>query len=301
MKKDDLFNMLRNKDIIAILDGDKKFTDYEFDDGEVIKISMPYLSGPDLCKLSTRFGFPVVYSWDGGNKSRWEYLDELLKNCIEQKKCSDLLIYMFAKERFSNMLQGHTVKEMERAYQVFVNTAFEMINGILYFSGCELAFVDNSVIVRKIGEEVFVNSTEIKNIDREYVRSMSERAINDVEQGNYDSAITHSRTLLEETFCYVLEKRNINPTSSGNINELYKQVKTAYGMHTDAKADKRINKLLSGLNSIVSAIAEMRNKDSDSHGVGATRIRIEEHHARLLVNSAVTMSDFILSVASKKA
>lgn len=60
-----------------------------------------------------------------------------------------------------------------------------------------------------------------------------------------------------------------------------------------------INTLLSGLNSIVSAIAEMRNKDSDAHGVGANRISIKEHHTQLFVNSAMTMADFILSVAEK--
>ena len=67
-------------------------------------------------------------------------------------------------------------------------------------------------------------------------------------------------------------------------------------MHTDANADRRTNTLLSGLNSIISSIAEMRNKDSDAHGVGANRIRIDEHHARLFVNSAMTMADFIISV-----
>lgn len=81
--------------------------------------------------------------------------------------------------------------------------------------------------------------------------------------------------------------------------KLFKQVKDLYNMHTDKDTDRRINTLLSGLNSIVSAISEMRNKDSDAHGVGASRISIEEHHARLFVNSAMTMADFILSVEKK--
>ena len=38
----------------------------------------------------------------------------------------------------------------------------------------------------------------------------------------------------------------------------------------------------------------MRNESSDSHGVGSNRI--SEHHARLFVDSAITMADFILSV-----
>ncbi|MBQ1219780.1 MAG: abortive infection family protein, partial [Peptococcaceae bacterium] len=41
---------------------------------------------------------------------------------------------------------------------------------------------------------------------------------------------------------------------------------------------------------------QMRNASSDSHGVGGRRIKINEHHARLFVNSALTMADFLLSV-----
>ena len=67
-------------------------------------------------------------------------------------------------------------------------------------------------------------------------------------------------------------------------------------MHANSEMDKRINTLLSGLEKIVSSISEMRNKASDSYGVGKNRIAIEEHHARLIVNASVTMSEFVLSV-----
>lgn len=299
MKKDEKYGLLRNKEIIAILDGDTTIADYEFEDGEVVKIAMPYLSGPDLCALSTMFGLPVSYNWGGVNKSRWQYLDELLKYCIENNKCSDLLSYMIAKERFSSILKGHAASEMEKAYRVFFEAIIDKINGVLYFGGHELSVIGNAIIIHEKGDEVVVEVPKIKTIDREYVRTMSKRAMDDVEQGKYDSAITHSRTLLEETFCYALEKKSITPSTSGNLNELYKQVRNAYNMHTDVNADRRINQLLSGLNNIVSAIAEMRNKDSDAHGVGAARIKISEHHARLAVNSAMTMAEFILSVANK--
>ena len=43
-------------------------------------------------------------------------------------------------------------------------------------------------------------------------------------------------------------------------------------------------------------IAEMRNKYSDSHAAGSNRIKLEEHHATLLVNSAVTFAEFLLAV-----
>ena len=105
---------------------------------------------------------------------------------------------------------------------------------------------------------------------------------------------------MEEVFCYVIEKKNETPVDNGDIGKLYNQVKQLYNMHQSKELDKRINGLLSGLEKILNAISEMRNKDSDSHGVGARRISISEHHARLFVNSAMTMADFILAVGDKK-
>lgn len=131
---------------------------------------------------------------------------------------------------------------------------------------------------------------------REYISSMTSRALMDIENSNFDSALTKSRTLVEETFCYVIELRNEIPDNSGNVKKLYNQVKQLYNMHQDQKIDKRINMLLSGLEKILTSISEMRNELSDSHGVGQKRMQIKEHHARLFVNSAMIMADFILSI-----
>ena len=163
-----------------------------------------------------------------------------------------------------------------------------------------MARIGNQYVIKPLGSVVQISAPKVKTIDREYIKSISARALQDVEERNYDSSITKSRTLLEETFCYVIELKNETPSDSGDIAKLYKQVRTLYNMHTDANTDRRINTLLSGLNSIVSSIAEMRNKDSDAHGVGVNRIRIDEHHARLFVNSAMTMADFIISVQQKQ-
>lgn len=297
----DLFGLLRSKDVLAILDGDKLFDDYMFEDGTKEAIRMPYLSGPTLCSISTTFGYPMSYAVKGGNLSRWQYLDNLLEYCISKDKASDLLAFLFSKEQFADILSSHNRMEIEKAHTYFVQTIIQKINSILYFGGNELIVCGNQFGIRPIGSNIEIAAPKIKTIDREYVKSISNRAMQDVEQGNFDSAITKSRTLLEETFCYVVEKKGEQPITTGDIGALFKQVKSLYNMHTDSNTDKRINMLLTGLNSIVSSIAEMRNKDSDAHGVGAARINIEEHHARLFVNSAMMMADFILSVYNKNS
>ena len=300
MAEKNLFDLLRAKSILAILDGDTEFGEIESDEPKGnIKISMPYLSGPILCDISNRFGLPAAYGWNGGSKSRWEYLNDLLVHCIKNNRESDLLAFLFSKGQFVEKLKGYTLEVIEAAYTKIVETVIGQINGALYFGGNELVCIGERFVIKKIGISVKVSAPAIKTIDRDYIVKLSERAMQDVMDGNYDSAITKARTLLEEVFCYVIEKKSETPSESGDIGKLYNQVKHLYNMHQDKELDKRINGLLSGLEKILSAIAEMRNKGSDSHGIGAKRINIAEHHARLFVNSAMTMADFVLAVGDR--
>lgn len=294
------FELLREKSILSILDGDVDFGTLEVNGTDSgIKISMPYLSGPTLCDISNKFGLPVTYGWNGGAQSRWAYLDDLLAHCIQNKRESDLLAFLFSKGQFVDKLRGQTPEVIEYAYAQIVNAVIGQINGALYFGGNELVQVGKVFVIRKLGSTVSVVAPSVKTIDRSYITDLSDRAMKDVIDGNYDSAITKSRTLLEEVFCYVIEKKGEEPSESGDIGKLYNQVKQLYNMHQSKDMDKRINGLLSGLEKILSAIAEMRNKGSDSHGVGAKRINIADHHARLFVNSAMTMADFVLAVSEK--
>ena len=189
---------------------------------------------------------------------------------------------------------------MARAHRQIIDAVINQINGILSFEDKELVCDGGVFLIREGDGGVSVDAPVIKAIDRVYIADISSRAMSDVELGHYDSAITKSRTLLEEVFCYVVEKKGGEPSESGDIRKLYNQVKDLYSMHQSRDMDKRINGLLSGLEKILSAIAEMRNKGSDSHGVGAKRINISDHHARLFVNTAMTMADFVLAVSQKK-
>lgn len=294
------FSLLRSKEIIAILDGDKDFGELTFEDKygneTKIKIAMPYLSGPAICELSSFFGLPATYSWSGGALSRWQYFDNIMAFCIKQNRMSDFLSYLFSKDKFVDVLRDLSVKDIQSAHEAILQKVLEQINGILYFGGHELRVIGKVYQVCNVGEVVAVAAPAVRIIDRAYIKDLAGRANKDIDEGNFDSAITKARTILEETFCYVIEKKGEVPSDSGDIGKLYGQVKTLYNMHADKNLDKRINTLLSGLEKIISSIAEMRNKESDSHGVGSKRIGIADYHTRLFVNSAIAMADFILSV-----
>lgn len=294
-----LFELLKKREILDILIGDISFGELELRNksGKNITISLPYLSGPSLCQISQKFGLGISYSWEGGSKSRWQYMQDLIGHCINHNNISNLLFFVFSKGQFSEKLSGLTEIEVEKTYKIITSSILEHINGELSFGGNELVCVQGKYLINKKGDSIIVNTPAIKVIDRHYIIDLSERAMNDITEGNFDSAITKSRTLLEEVFCFVIEKKGEKPSDSGDINKLYKQVKDLYNMHPNDDMDIRFKMLLSGFEKILTAIKEMRNKDSDAHGVGAKRIQIADYHARLFVNSSMTMSDFILSVS----
>lgn len=257
---------------------------------------MPYLSGPTICDISNQFGFPATYARNGGGKSRWAYFDELLEYCINNNRISALFTFLFSKNQFVEKLRGCEPGTIEAAHQDIINMALENINSILYFSNNTLSMAGNQFRIHSINETIPIETPTVKKIDRAYIRDLAERALKDIEDLNYDSAISKARTILEEVFCYVIEQREEEPIDSGDIGKLYNQVKSLFNMHQSKETDKRINMLLSGLEKVVSAITEMRNKGGDSHGLGSRRINIKNYHALLVVNAATTMADFILSV-----
>ena len=139
------YELLRSKDIIAILDGDTSFGAYEVCKGKSIDVRMPYLSGQSLCDISNKFGLPVKYVWGGSNLSRWQYLDNLMEHCINNGKFSALLAYLLDKSQFAGVLSDCTVNEINAAYDYITSTVIQKINGLLYFGGNELLLSERSL------------------------------------------------------------------------------------------------------------------------------------------------------------
>lgn len=135
-----------------------------------------------------------------------------MDDCIKTGKAVELLNYLFSPGQFAEKLKGYSQDVKNEAYQAIVNYIINVISEKLRTSGTELVFVNKNIVARPIGNNVVVQSSKIKEISRDYIKSISSRAMEDVEQHNFDSAITKSRTLLEEIFCYVIEQKNQAPS-----------------------------------------------------------------------------------------
>ena len=286
------FSLLINRRIIDILIGDVKvYGDY----------ALPYMSGPDLCQLCTTFGLPKKYVWAGGNQSRWEYMQELLSKLHPEGRISDLLLYLFQLSRFDKLTSLADPQKVKDTYNAIIANSLKSINAQLLIAGKELRLVNNKFVMAEIGEEITFEAPKVKIINSQYIRELPERIKGDIDNKDYDSVITKSRTLLEEVLIYIIERRTFERyKSNGDLNKIYQDATELLNMRQRSEWDKRVNEMLGGLHKLVSAISSMRNMNSDAHGAGSGRISIKQREALLVANSAMIMSEYWLSVFENK-
>lgn len=286
------FSLLINKEIINILIGDVKvFGDY----------TMPYMSGPDLCSLSTTFGLTITYKWGGVNASRWVYMQDLLNFLNKQDRIGELLSYLMEMSRFTELTKLRDINTVKDTHKAIIDGAIKNINSILLIARKELRIVHNNFVIVTIGKEVEFDTPKVKIVTSQYIQELPSRIKDDMENKDYDSVITKSRTLLEEVLIYIIEKTTFERyKSKGDLIKIYQDATELLNMRQKKEWDQRVNELLGGLHKILSAISSMRNINSDAHGAGTSRINIKKREALLASNSAVILAEYWLSVFENK-
>lgn len=286
------WELLCTEKIIRILIGDN--ADCASED---YRLGMPYLKGQEICALATRFGFPIVYKEDElGCKSRYEMFKAFLLNSIKRDMVQNVLAYMFSMTQFDYLTELGDRKHIQEAYDKATSWAIDNINANLFLGKHELKYINGKFYISEFQNDIQIEIPVFNIIDMEYIHSLKTRCGEDLANGNYDSVITKSRTLMEEVFLYIIEKAGIDIKMNGDLTQYYGKIKEELNLKQSQDVDNRINSLFSGLERIVRAVAELRNKTSDSHGAGQKRYAIREHEARLVMNSSITICEYILSI-----
>lgn len=111
---------------------------------------------------------------------------------------------------------------------------------------------------------------------------------------DYSGAITNARTMVETVIQRLADELVDSDTSAdGDLLKLYKSVQRELNLDAgQATLDAPLRQILQGLVSVVVGLAAVRNRASDAH---AQRYRTHEHHARLAVDAAMTLTNFLLS------
>lgn len=298
---EDDYHFLLTQKIYSILIGDTPCgnLDIKKADNTFVKAAMPYLSGRILCEISNNFGIDICYPRGGGAKSRWEYMEDLLRHCIQERTVTILFKFLFEKNKFVTILSGVKAEDVDRAYSEVVKLILDRLNEPLAFRKKELVIIGDDFFIKPVGKNVTIPMSHIRIKERPVIADRATFALKDVADGHYDSALTKARSLLEEVLRFIIERKNETPQENPSINNLFHQAKQLYNMHNDKNTDHRFNLLVTGLDKILSAISELRNTSSDAHGFGANRVILEEHHARLAVNAAIMFAEFMLAVSDR--
>ena len=282
------YSLLRTKPIINVLIGDVELLN---------GYRLPYMSGPDLCKLCTQLGLPMTYTWGGQNMSRWMYMDQLLEYLNKHNRINELLAYLFDLGRFKKLNSLGDIDKVTETHKALVQSALNTINAELLIAKKELKLVNNRYVLANIGEKVVINTPKVNVVTQQYIRELPNRIKENLANKDYDSVITKSRTLLEEVLIYIIEKLTKERyKSNGDLVKIYQDATELLNMRQKTDWDKRVNELLGGMHKMVSAISSMRNINSDAHGAGSGRIEIKEREALLASQSAMMLAEYWLSV-----
>jgi len=273
-----------------LLIGDTKFK------VDNVERSMPYYTVNELNDLCIKFGKPDIYRRYLYSNARWATMYDLVHYLNSENQVPELLSYLFNFSHFYSYLINETSSEekQRQIYHKIVEEAIHQINIILNASNKMLICINGRFILKNLDDtNLPILPGTLKEINNDYIKTLIDRVSKDLEESNFDSALTKSRTLIEEVLIFLIESKNEQSSGKGDVNKLYNQFKELYNLKIQNDWDKRVKELLSGLENIVKSIASMRNINSDSHGAGNKRTRIRLSEALLFVNSSITLCQYL--------
>jgi len=139
----------------------------------------------------------------------------------------------------------------------------------------------------------------LSHLDLEAVNIEFDRALRTVDN-DPGAAITAGCALLEALFREYIGAMGLDEPSKLTLKPLWSIVQQHLDLNPKNQIDGDIQRILSGLTSVVDGIAAMRTHGGSAHGGGQFRYSMRPRHARLLVNGAHTLAAFVLETWIEK-
>ena len=240
----------------------------------------PYRTGLQLVSFFNQFGSKDTYG--SGFPSRWSYAEEKLREFNDTPTMKDILVSALDPRDF-------LAKELD------INVLVEHLNQFLEFDNYELRLAGKKWSIYKLSSSPielshpYANSVELTHI---FIDEQIKKCDKKLGEGDFDGAITNARSLVEAVLSAIEKEFDPNPPEyDGNLPKLYKRVQKHLNLSPGQEdLSECLRQILSGLTSIISGLATLRNAMSDSHVISYKPL---EHHAKLAVNSAKTLCDFL--------
>ena len=246
-------------------------------------ILLPYKSGPDLVRFFNELGSDDFYG--SGFGSRASYTDGKLRQLASVQEFSTLI----------NLLMN-PINNIEE--QSDYQAVMDYLNPYLRFDDLEiyayLGKYGTEYAVRSLSNNIVEFDLKEKQhhpLSHEYITEQVEKCDKKLSQSDHSGVITNARTLIEEVLKAIQAKLDPSPKDTGgDLIKLYKEVQRLLNLDPANQPVEPLKQLLNGLTSIVNGVSALRNNSGDAH---ARRFKPMHHHARLAVNAAKTLCDFL--------
>jgi abortive infection Abi-like protein len=243
----------------------------------------PYQSGPKLVAFFNEFGSNDVYPAGGGFPSRWQYVEGKLQDLNGTMPLVRVIEAAVFPARFLDT-------DFDAA------KAVEYLNRYLGYDGYELTLAGKCYRLQRSGERLVEIDSKLEPRDRashEFIDEQLAKCDRKLQEADYDGAITNARSLIEAVL-FELEGR-LDPARSaydGDLMKLYRRVQKAMNLDPSrSDVSDSLRQILSGLVNVIAGLAPLRNKMGDAH---VRTHKPERHHAKLAVNAAKTLTDFVI-------
>ncbi|WP_447878653.1 abortive infection family protein [Serratia fonticola] len=211
-----------------------------------------------------------------------EWLRRINKECEEPLSILGRLL-----EGYMEAPQSSPYFDWEKASAEFVEKMHDLLGryGLRYVTGGFIT--DGSSITTQPLQEA-IKKRNIPAVEMEFSRALENL------HSEPREAVSAACNILESTFKIYIADEKITPPTKQDLQSLWKVVRDSLGMDTKSIEDEDLKRILSGLYSITDGIGALRTHASSAHGAGRKIYNLKPRHARLAINSAHTLTMFIL-------
>ncbi len=261
--------------------------------GEIItgdKGLSPYRGGPKLVSFFNECG--TNHTYGQGFPSRWMFAED----CIRQFNGTPTMKKVIMSAVDPRDFMGATVydKETQQNKPANLQEALTYLNGFLAFDGYEIVPHGKGydVVDKTRGEIVVDVKLEPSHLSHAFIMEQIEKCRTKMNQGDYDGAITNARSLVEAVLAAIEKEFDpAAPDYDGDLPKLYKRVQKHLNLSPEnPKISNSLKQTLTGFISIIGGLSGLSNKMGDRH---VREYKPAAHHAVLIVNAAMTFSNFI--------
>ena len=162
-----------------------------------------------------------------------------------------------------------------------------------------LQYVIGGRITGSLGSPARSLQEHIGDRDFESINGEFERALHSVDTNARD-AVSAASNILEAVCKTIIDDEHLEMPAKQDLKNVWAVVRKHLRFDPGAVADQDLQRILTGLFSIVEGTASLRTHASTAHAQGRKPYKIEPRHARLAVHAAHTVALFVLKSWEKR-